>query len=76
MKCLFPSRKLCVLSHATPDCALLPNSPLPEDTDSLVMDVGVDSHDFRPWHFDEIAARMREHRPQLSAEPDDSTTDS
>ena len=23
------------------------------------MDVGVDSHDFRPWHFDEIQAIMK-----------------
>ena len=24
------------------------------------MDVGVDTHDFRPWHFDEIRIRMDE----------------
>jgi hypothetical protein len=24
----------------------------------LSMDVGVDTHDFRPWHFDEIKAAM------------------
>jgi hypothetical protein len=24
------------------------------------MDVGVDTHDFRPWHFDEIRDRMKE----------------
>ena len=23
------------------------------------MDVGVDTHDFRPWHFDEIQAVMK-----------------
>jgi len=23
------------------------------------MDVGVDTHDFRPWHYDEIAGVMR-----------------
>ena len=23
------------------------------------MDVGVDSHNFRPWHFDEIQAVMK-----------------
>jgi hypothetical protein len=23
------------------------------------MDVGVDTHDFRPWHYDEIADIMR-----------------
>jgi hypothetical protein len=26
---------------------------------SLSMDVGVDTHDLRPWHFDEIADIMR-----------------
>ena len=26
---------------------------------SLSMDVGVDTHDFRPWHFDEIRNRMK-----------------
>ena len=25
------------------------------DTPSLSMDVGVDTHDFRPWYFDEIS---------------------
>jgi hypothetical protein len=24
------------------------------------MDVGVDTHDFQPWHYDEIADIMRE----------------
>ena len=32
---------------------------LPDDPLSLSMDVGVDSHDFRPWHFDEIQAVMK-----------------
>jgi len=32
---------------------------LPEDLLSLSMDVGVDTHDFRPWHFDEIQAVMK-----------------
>jgi hypothetical protein len=32
---------------------------LPGDPLSLSMDVGVDSHDFRPWHFDEIQAIMK-----------------
>jgi calcineurin-like phosphoesterase family protein len=32
----------------------LPDIPL-----SLSMDVGVDTHDFRPWHFDEVQAVMK-----------------
>ena len=32
---------------------------LPDDPISLSMDVGVDSHDFRPWRFDEIQAVMK-----------------
>ena len=31
---------------------------LPDDPLALSLDVGVDSHDFRPWHFDEIQAVM------------------
>lgn len=31
---------------------------LPEAAAMLAMDVGVDTHDFRPWHFDEIKAAM------------------
>ena len=30
------------------------------DTPSLSMDVGVDTHDFRPWHFDEISTLVAE----------------
>lgn len=48
---------------------------LPEDTNSLAMDVGADSHDFRPWDFDEIAARMRERRPQFMRKRDGSSMD-
>ena len=33
---------------------------LPEAPTSLSMDVGVDTHDFRPWHFDEINLVMTE----------------
>lgn len=33
---------------------------LPDDAAALSMDVGVDTHDMRPWHFDEIKARMDE----------------
>jgi len=40
---------------------------LPEVPNSLSMDVGVDTHDFRPWHFDEIKAVMNE-RTKLRAE--------
>lgn len=32
---------------------------LPDDPLALSMDVGVDSHDFRPWHFDEIQSVMK-----------------
>jgi len=33
------------------------------------MDVGVDTHDFRPWYFDEVRARMAEKlKERLSAE--------
>jgi calcineurin-like phosphoesterase family protein len=31
---------------------------LPEAPNSLSMDVGVDTHNFRPWHYDEIADSM------------------
>src|SRR5215471_4059932 len=48
---------------------------LPEDSNTLAMDVGVDTHDFRPWHFDEIDARMRERQPQLPQERRDPSVD-
>jgi len=32
---------------------------LPEAPNALSMDVGVDTHNFRPWHYDEIADIMR-----------------
>jgi len=32
---------------------------LPDDPLSLPMDVGMDTHDFRPWHVDEIQAVMK-----------------
>jgi calcineurin-like phosphoesterase family protein len=32
---------------------------LPEMPTSLSMDVGVDTHEYRPWHFDKIADLMR-----------------
>lgn len=28
-------------------------------TDRASLDVGVDTHDFRPWHFDEIETIMK-----------------
>lgn len=31
---------------------------LPDIATSLSMDVGVDTHDFRPWHFDEVSSQM------------------
>jgi hypothetical protein len=31
----------------------------PDVLRSLSIDVGVDTHDFRPWHYDEIADIMR-----------------
>lgn len=47
---------------------------LPDDATALSMDVGVDTHDFRPWHFDEIRTRMDEKAALRSArsnsEPD------
>jgi calcineurin-like phosphoesterase family protein len=33
---------------------------LPDTPTSLSMDVGIDTHDFRPWHFDEISTLMAE----------------
>ena len=33
---------------------------LPESPTSLSMDVGVDTNQFQPWHFDEIKARLSE----------------
>jgi hypothetical protein len=32
------------------------------------MDVGVETHDFRPWHFDEINLLMTEKAKGLSEE--------
>jgi hypothetical protein len=32
---------------------------LPEDLLSLSMDVGVDTHKIRPWHFEEVQAIMK-----------------
>jgi hypothetical protein len=29
---------------------------LPDEPLALSLDVGVDTHDFRPWHFDEVRA--------------------
>jgi len=35
---------------------------LKDDPTSLSIDVGVDSHDFQPWHLDEIRATMESRR--------------
>ena len=35
---------------------------LPDDPLGLSMDVGVDTHEFRPWHFDEIEVVMKAKR--------------
>jgi len=46
---------------------------LADDPLSLSMDVGVDTHDFRPWHFEEVQAAMqakaiaREQSPEARA---------
>lgn len=32
---------------------------LPDEPFSLSLDIGVDTHDFRPWHFDELQAVMK-----------------
>ena len=45
---------------------------LPEAATFLSMDVGVDTHDFRPWHFDEINLLMTEKakaRDELQSNP-------
>src|SRR5580704_6820140 len=39
---------------------------LPDTPTSLSMDVGVDTHDFQPWHFDEINLLMTEKAKGLS----------
>jgi len=36
-----------------------PTATCPDDPLSLSMDVGVDSHDFCPWHFDEVQTIMQ-----------------
>jgi len=38
----------------------------PDTPTSLSMDVGVDTNDFRPWHFDEICLLMTEKAKGLS----------
>ena len=40
---------------------------LPDLPASLCMDVGVDTHDFCPWHFDEIRAYMAERMKERAA---------
>ncbi len=46
---------------------------LPEPPTSLSMDVGVDTHDFRPWHYDDISRLMTARakaRSEQNASPD------
>jgi calcineurin-like phosphoesterase family protein len=46
---------------------------LQESQTSLSMDVGVDTHDFRPWHYDEISGLMTARattRSEQKASPD------
>jgi calcineurin-like phosphoesterase family protein len=46
---------------------------LPEPPTLLSMDVGVDTHDFRPWHYDEISGLMTARakvRSEQNASPD------
>jgi calcineurin-like phosphoesterase family protein len=40
---------------------------LPDIPGSLSMDVGVDTHDFHPWHFDDVRARMAERMKERTA---------
>ena len=42
----------------TAPCAICSTGNLPDDSRSLSIDVGVDAHAFRPWHFDELQAVM------------------
>ncbi len=41
---------------------------LPQDPAILAMDVGVDTHDFRPWHFDEIHERLGQRKANVQGE--------
>ncbi len=43
---------------------------LPEDPRLLSMDVGVDTHDYRPWHLDEIVRRMRRKIAEMPPAPE------
>ena len=40
---------------------------LPDIPGSLSMDVGVVTHDFYPWHFDEVSGRMAERMKERTA---------
>lgn len=41
---------------------------LPEDPLLLSLDVGVDAHEYRPWHWDEIVSRLQPKEEQLRAQ--------
>lgn len=42
---------------------------LPEMPTSLSMDVGVDTHDFRPWHYDEVTRTMEKKSEAQKPDP-------
>jgi calcineurin-like phosphoesterase family protein len=43
---------------------------LPDDPESLSVDIGVDCHDFRPWSFAEIRAVMSRKKPRAESGAD------
>ena len=57
---LHSDRRAYRLAGVTLTIVLLVPRTGPASHASLSMDVGVDTHDFRPWHFDEIRNRMKE----------------
>ena len=78
----WPARRDLSLRHAglesLPSWSVAPyghsHGNLPDTPSSLSMDVGVDTHDFRPWHFDEISTLMAE-RVKRRAAPEHPSQD-